>query len=331
MHTQSRSRFITPVNFSGEYVPTVLCGHGTRIGQKYAISGQQQLKTVFDNTKVADPIFLRNLTIYPISGTSKNDFNPISIDEAIHSHKGDVHELDAPDVNTIEFDNRGDDPVLLLDGEEITGALQNRIIALSSVVEARSTKNISVICAEEGRWDDLGGFQTGHCAYPQIRTILAKSLHRKIDTQRAIWNEINRKLTVTKTISTTSSMHDIYHTLNEETARYIEGFSSINHNTVGFIGVAGNCILGCDIFCSAKIYHKFENKLIRSYILDAIEHQKKEPNVPDVKKFFTTLQGALARKKVRNRNGNEKIKGDGFLGQALIYDKNSVHLSVFPT
>jgi len=286
---------------------------------------------VFESTKVSEPIFLRNLTIHPISGITKNGFDASTIDEVLISNKGVFREFDTPDVSTIEFDNRGDEPVLIIDGEEITGSLQNRIIALSSVVDARSTKSIPVICAEEGRWDDLGGFQTGHCAYPQIRTILMKSLHKKIDTQRAVWNEINRKLTVSKILSTTSSMHDIYHNLNEEIARYIEGFSSINHSAIGFIGVAGNRILGCDIFCNTKIYHKFENKLIRSYILDAIEHQKKEPNVPDVKKFFTALQCALARKKIRNRTANEKIKGNGFLGQALIYNKSSVHLSVFPT
>jgi hypothetical protein len=286
---------------------------------------------VFDNIEVSEQIFLRNLTIYPITGVTKNGFDASTIDEVLHSKRGVFRELDTPDINTIEFDNRNDDPVLLIDGEEITGSLQNRIIALSSIVEARSTKNISVICAEEGRWDDLGGFQTGHCAYSQIRTILVKSLHRKIDTQRAIWNEINRKLTVTKTISTTSSMHDIYHSLNAEIARYVEDFSSINHSAIGFIAVASNRILGCDIFCSTKIYHKFELKLIRSYILDAIEHQKKEPNVPDVKKFFTTLHNVLAKKKVRKKTGNEKIKGGDFLGQVLIYDKNPVHLSVFPT
>jgi hypothetical protein len=286
---------------------------------------------VFDNIKISEPIFLRNLTIYPLSGTNKNGFDASTIEEALQSKRGVFRELDTPDVNTIEFDNQGDDPVLLIDGEEITGSLQNRVIALSSVAEARSTKNISVICAEEGRWADLGGFQTGHCAYPQIRTILAKSLHRKIDTQRAIWNEINRKLTMTKTISTTSSMHDIYYTLNAEIARYVEDFSSINHNTVGFIGVTGNRILGCDIFRTAKIYHKFEPKLLRSYILDAIEYQKRESNVPDIKNFFTTLHNILVKKKVRKKTGNEKIKNGSFLGQVLIYDKNPVHLSVFPT
>jgi hypothetical protein len=286
---------------------------------------------MFDTIHVSEPIFFRNLTIYPISGTTHNGFDVSTVDETLQSERGEFRELATPNVNTIEFDNQSNDPVLLIDGEEITGSLQNRIIALSSVVDARSTKNIPVICAEEGRWDDLGGFQTGHCAYPHIRTILAKSLHRKIDTQRAIWNEINRKLTVTKTTSTTSSMHDIYYNLNEEINRYVEGFSSINHNAVGFIGVAGNRILGCDIFCNTKVYHKFELKLIRSYILDAIEYQRMENSTPHVKKFFATLHDVLTKKKLRKRNGNEKINGDGFLGQMLIYDKNSVHLSVFPT
>ena len=286
---------------------------------------------MLNSTNICEPIFLRNLIIYPISSITKDGSSPLTIDETMRLNRGEFHELETPDINKIVFENRGNDPVLVLDGEEITGSLQNRIIAMSHFVEARSSKNIPVVCVEEERWKEIGGFETGHCSYPRIRTILAKSRYQKIDTQRVIWNEINRKLAATKTISTTSSMHDIYTNLQDEISRYVEDFQELNHNTIGFVGVAGNRMLGCDIFANSFIYRKFENKLIRSYVLDAIEYQKKKQGVPDVQKFVTAIQGIVGKKNVKGKSRNIKIKGDGFLGQALIHNTHPIHISAFPT
>jgi len=285
---------------------------------------------MFNSLKASEPIFLRNLIIYPINGDTENGFNPLTIDETLSLKTGKFCELDTPDINKIIFENKNTSPVLMLDGEEITGSLQNRIITTSNLVEAESSKDIPVICVEEERWEEIGGFKTGYCSYPRIRTILAKSLYKKIDTQRLIWNEINRKLTATKTISTTSSMHDIYNNLQAEISRYLEDFHSLNRTTIGLIGVAGNRILGCDIFLSPKIYRKFENKLISSYVLDAIEYQRKSGNLPDVEKFFASIKSVSKKKRIKGMSKNIRVKGDGFLGQALIYNDCLIHLSAFP-
>lgn len=286
---------------------------------------------MLDNAKISEPIFLRNLIIYPISSITEDGPSPLTIDETMRLNRGEFHELETPDINKIVFENRGDVPVLVLDGEEITGSLQNRIIAMSHFVEARSSKNIPVVCVEEERWEEIGGFETGHCSYPRIRTILAKSRYQKIDMQRVIWNEINRKLTATKTISTTSSMHDIYTNIQDEISRYVEDFQGLNHNTVGFVGVAGNRMLGCDIFANSFIYRKFENKLIRSYVLDAIEYQKKESGEPDVEIFFNNLKKVLSKRIAKRLNRNIRIMGEDFLGQALIHNTHPMHISAFPT
>lgn len=280
---------------------------------------------------IGESIFLRNLMVFPIKGNSKSEdggSDILIIDDILHSQKGEFRELDEPEVSKVVFNNRSNNPVMMLDGEEITGSLQNRIIAATTYVPARSSTNVPVVCVEEGRWDGIGGFRTGYCSYPQVRSILVKSYHKKSDTQQLIWREINRKLTVTRTISATSSMHDIYDNLNEEISRYIEGFESLNHNIVGFIGVAGDRILGCDIFSSPKSYQKFENKLLRSYALDAFEYQRKRGNLPNVKKFFEDITNVLEKKKFRGTR--IKLKGNEFVGQALTYRDTILHMSAFP-
>jgi len=288
------------------------------------------LNNMFANLKAAEPVFLRNLKIYPIKGDDGNGFTLTTIEEAINAEDAEFRELDTPDVNEILFINRGNSPVLMLDGDEITGALQNRIISRSNIAEPNSTHRISVICAEENRWDEIGGFKTGHCSYPGLRAMLTKSRQTRADIQKAIWKEIQRKMTVTKTRSATSSMHDIFENLAEEINRYIEDFQSLNHNTIGLIGTTGNRILGCDIFQNPKIYQKCEKKLVRSYALDAIEYLHKENGQPNVEKFLTTTLAALNKRKSRRKTQHITIKGDGLLGQAFVYQDNFVHVSAFP-
>ncbi|MEO0185504.1 MAG: DUF6569 family protein [candidate division WOR-3 bacterium] len=280
---------------------------------------------------LSEPIFLRNLMIYPVRNDGTNGNTDIdTIDNFITTGKASIHELATPDVNKIIFDNKGDSPVLMIDGEEVTGSMQNRIIAQSFIAEPHSRSQIPVICAEEKRWEEIGGFKTGYCSYPRIRSILASSDHRKTDPQHQVWKEIERKLTVTRTKSKTSSMHEIFENLNDEVERYVEGFDGLNHNTVGFLGVAGNNILGCDIFASPEIYHKFEKKLLRSYALDAIEYQQIRGTRPEVKNFFDKLIKTITENGFELRSGHRRIKRRKLVGQMVFHKNVPVHISAFP-
>ncbi len=280
---------------------------------------------------LGEPIFLRNMMIYPVKGDGANgNFEFNTIDNVVTANKASLYELDTPDINKIIFDNKSNTPVLMLDGEEITGSMQNRIIAQSFIAESHSRNQIPVICAEEKRWEELGGFKTGYCSYPRVRSILASSIIKKSDIQHRVWKEIDRKLTVTKTKSRTSSMHEIFDNLNDEVERYLEGFDELNHNTVGFIGIAGNQILGCDIFCSPEVYHKFEKKLLRSYALDAIEYQRGTDTKPNVAKFFTNLTQTIIETGFDSKSGHKGFKDRKLVGQMVVYKNVPVHISAFP-
>jgi hypothetical protein len=64
-----------------------------------------------------------------------------------------VTELNAGgSVPELRLENNADLPVLLVDGEELVGAKQNRVLNLTILAPAKRTTVIPVSCVEAGRW-----------------------------------------------------------------------------------------------------------------------------------------------------------------------------------
>lgn len=288
------------------------------------------MKELFKDIGASDPVFLRNLLIHPITGPSGNGTDISSLEDILKNSSGEFGEFEPPDINRISFLNNGDTPVLMIDGEEIIGSLQNRIVSDSTLIMARASAEIPVICAEERRWEDIGSFQTGYCSYPGIRALLSRRSKETNGIQKKIWSEIERKLTVTRTLSATSSMHDIYNNLEDEVTRYLEDFEGLPLDTIGFIGVTGKKILGCDMFLDHTTYGKFEHKLLRSYALDAIEHRKASGGKVDVPAFLDSIVTSVNRKRLSKDTHHFSLRNKTVTGQGLSSDGRVIHLSVFP-
>lgn len=278
--------------------------------------------------ELAEPVFLRNLTLTPVRGTEQDAPAITTIEDGLTRDLVVINECTPPDVNRILVQNRGSTPLLMLDGEEITGSLQNRIIASSQLVEADQKSAIPVLCVEEQRWEGLGSFRTGVCSYPALRSLLSRHRLSFDRTQQAIWREIKRKLTVTRTISATSSLHDIYARLEEELDRYLEGFEPLNHDTIGLIAASGNRVLAADFFASHRLYRIFERKLVRACALDALEFQKSGSNPAG--SFLKVVQNALTDVRIRGQNRLLRLRSDWLTGQMLIYHDTPLHISAFP-
>ena len=100
-------------------------------------------------------VVIDNLTMFPLLRTGAN---PASLeysvlDEALAAGVAEITEVsEHGSVPELKFVNRGPKPVLLVDGEELLGAKQNRIVNLTILVAANSALTIPVSCVEAGRW-----------------------------------------------------------------------------------------------------------------------------------------------------------------------------------
>ena len=98
-------------------------------------------------------VSFNNLAATPLVGANGAEPDYLTLDEALA--RGDVRVTetsDAGDVPELLFENLGEKSVLLLDGEELVGAKQNRVLNLTILAPAKRTITIPVSCVEAGRW-----------------------------------------------------------------------------------------------------------------------------------------------------------------------------------
>ncbi len=109
----------------------------------------------FPLIQVGDPLHHENLTIFPIysSGPTPDEVEYLLSDEAVSAGCVTVEEInESGSVPTLLVTNRGDQRVLFLEGEELRGAKQNRVLNTSVLIGARTKTTIPVSCVEQGRW-----------------------------------------------------------------------------------------------------------------------------------------------------------------------------------
>jgi hypothetical protein len=122
---------------------------------------------------------------------------------------------EAGSVPTLTVDNRSDTLVLFLEGEELRGAKQNRILNTSVLVAAKKKTTIPVSCVERGRWDyktrqfGSSGTRSSTNILYALKSSVAKSLkeqrgHRS--DQGEVWAEVDRVQSALGTDSPTRAL-----------------------------------------------------------------------------------------------------------------------------
>ena len=113
----------------------------------------ETIESALSRIELAEPQHFRNLTIVPMLDAAAGAAGYLLLDELMALGLAQVTEVsEGGSVPEVSFANLADRPVLLVDGEELVGARQNRILNLSILVAAGRKIRIPVSCVEQGRW-----------------------------------------------------------------------------------------------------------------------------------------------------------------------------------
>jgi hypothetical protein len=111
------------------------------------------VKTRLQSVQFGELQTYKNITILPLIAPADGTFQYRTLGEALATWDIAITEVSAagsvPDLMVV---NRANKPVLLIDGEELAGAKQNRVLNTSILIKEVSETKIPVSCTEQGRW-----------------------------------------------------------------------------------------------------------------------------------------------------------------------------------
>jgi hypothetical protein len=103
--------------------------------------------------RVGEPVRYKTLSVFPLFDGSMTPVEYTLSDEGIGSGAVSVEEVSEDgSVSDLLVEHKGDVRVLFLEGEELVGAKQNRVLNTSVLISAHSKTKIPVSCVERGRW-----------------------------------------------------------------------------------------------------------------------------------------------------------------------------------
>jgi hypothetical protein len=302
----------------------------------------QSIQAFLSSIVVGPAAASEDLSIFPLLRTLPAEPAYDTLQDAIRAGQAKVTEVsEAGHVPELRVVNDGGNSVLIVDGEELVGAKQNRIVNITILVPPQSTLTIPVSCVEAGRWSAQSReFAPAERAYhasgrrakvEQVSASLRMSSSRHSD-QAAIWAEIDEKSARLGAASSTRAAAAMFDKMRER----LDAFTTELHpldSQVGAVFAIRGTIVGLDAFDSARTWARVMPGLVRSYGLDALDAAIGGNGFakPDTHAFLDAIANApLETFPAIGLGSDVRIGGDAVVGGALVVDGRVVHILAFP-
>ena len=241
-------------------------------------------------------------------------------------------------------------PVLILDGEELVGAKQNRIVNLTILVAAQQTLHIPVSCRggtmgaplARVRRRRAGALRHGPGAEAGAGVVRhALPPERREANQGYVWQDIDEKSRRMKVGSATHAAAAMFQRSRSKLDAFLEDLEAVPRQAGALFTING-IVAGLDVFDSPATWRKSMRKLVQSFGLDALDHTEARGHVgaseggsdatPQPEAFLSALKQAAPGALPREIGVGEdvRIAGDSIVGGGLVVDGKVVHLVAFP-
>lgn len=235
--------------------------------------------------------------------------------------------------------NRGELPVLLLDGEELAGARQNRVANTTMLLKERTRTIIPVSCVEQGRWhyDSREFSESGNMMTARLRASKGRSVSESLrrDGQRnsnqgEVWTQVEEMASSAHSTSPTGAMRDVYAHMEHDLQASMRFFTPLPGQR-GLAAFIDGRLAGIEYLSQPRAFAKVFDKLLRSYALDAL--QRGGEGGPADEAAVRQCLAALAASSITTYPalgyGDEhRFSATGMQGSALIHAGTLIHLTL---
>jgi ARG and Rhodanese-Phosphatase-superfamily-associated Protein domain len=281
-----------------------------------------------------------SLTVFPLFCDEKRPVDYVISDEAMEAGTVTVGEMSqegrVPELVVINKSHRR---VLFLEGEQLLGAKQNRILNTSVLVPANAALRIPVSCVEQGRWSRARAFfAAGKNISPYklrggLKRSVTRSLHDKLghrSDQRQVWDEVREQQAALRVASPTGAMADTYQTYAEQVAETGKALPYVP-GACGLAVAIGPQVVTADLFDKPATCEKVWGKLLSGLVLDALlaEQDAGQPQPAQADEWLgAARKSAWVRTDAAGEGQELRSEFSGNVASALVLEESLVHGSV---
>jgi hypothetical protein len=295
-----------------------------------------------------------NMTVFVLSTSLDGGPEYITLKEALEKGVFFVSEVsEGGSVPELKVENKGDVAVLLLDGEEVAGAKQNRVLNTTILIGQKSWTKIPVSCTEHGRWSYASREfrESGNVMHKSMRAVNVREVNKSLEAmkqfrsdQHLIWDNVAELACDMKVASETGAMRDVFEARGADLDSYLKNFKPADGGKGILVFIDGQPA-GMDFVSRNMAFGTLFPKLVKSYAMEAMllrERRKAgrgkggpakgsvKPGTDEAGEF---LKRAAACEEKRYESVGMgwayRYSGAGIVGSALAVDEKVVHMAFF--
>jgi hypothetical protein len=240
------------------------------------------------------PLRRAGLTVFPLVATADRELPYRLLRDAIEAGEVEITEMGSGNVGEVVARNSGPRDVLVLDGEQLVGAKQNRTTSRTILLPARTDTTLPVSCMEQGRWH----FRSGRFEHaPQHSPSAVRRKAREVEAERAagagagdpagfapselgraqyaVWEEIDGIARTLDASSSTGDLGEAYRKWMGRLGELGDAFPLVD-GQVGLAVFLGRRPLGMDLIGAGALYADLHEQLLRGYLLDMLREERRE-------------------------------------------------------
>ena len=302
-----------------------------------------QLLSLSARLSLGTPQAFRNLVVVPLLDPAASPTGWLTLGQALGRGLAEVSEIsEQGSVPQLKLLNRARESLFLLDGEELVGAKQNRILNLSLLAPAGAVLDIPVSCVEQGRWSwrSRGFEDSERVIFSKLRARNSDSVSSSWALERSargdqgrVWDDISLKSVRMSVHSDTSAAGALYERYSSDLEGFVTGIEA-QPGQVGAAFLVNGRFAGLDVFGGPDLLAGLLPRLVRSYALDAIEEA---PSAADPGQPADAVRSALRqvtdlevdRGLPVGLGESLRLRGSALAGSSMIAAGGLAHLSLW--
>ncbi|MGI6460860.1 MAG: ARPP-1 family domain-containing protein [Candidatus Hydrogenedentales bacterium] len=299
------------------------------------------VRSVLSGLTVGEALHYRNATVFPLYLVNGHERAYILLEEALEAGAAEVTETSQHGtVPEILIRNRGERPILLPEGEILTGAKQNRVINITMLIAAQSELVVPVSCVEQGRWSSVSQrFRATHFATPHIR---ARKCARVMESvacrgsfdgdQSEVWRDVAQELRCARAESRTASLTDGLEAARGRVEDYRQRLT-LPEDAAGVAIASDSRVVLFELFDTPRTMQRLWPRLSEACFF-AFAHNNNE-NKPASERVIRDFAGRVQENlqvldETRGLGVGIGLSGRSVSGTGLCYEGRLLHFAAFP-